>query len=314
MKLLITIFLFFMFLAPANAISLEQANEYSSLVLNLVNRTTTPKFRNFTNQDLFWLQQAEKAFYDLGKTKDEMLMAVGFDQSGVISKLSVIEISPNLSLDDFKKTLASIAQLKLPATSIPNLDNYYFEYYSYWGYLDYGQEAEISLRPATRETSIDNQNLSAIERALKSQMEFKASLSKPDFLEYPYIGQHVEFYLPFMEPTKISGYIEDLDNSSIKIRFSEISRASERLIVDINVLLDQTNKDFCVLGAKILGTALSSVSSAGFWGSALTNGILPGAYAVLASASVLADEHQKTRSYSLSKGDEVLLIKTEEKK
>lgn len=313
MKLLVTIFLYFLFLAPASALSLEQANEYSALMLNLVNRSTSPKFKISSNQELSWLQQAERAFYDLGKTDHEIVMDIGFDQFGVINKLSVIEISPDLSLEDFKKTLARITQLKLPSTNIPNIDKYYFEYHSHWRYFDYGQETEIALRPATKETSVDNQNLKAIERALKSQLEFRASLLKPEFLEYPYIGQPVAFYLPLMEPTTISGYIEDFDNSTIKIHFSEISCANQRLIVEINSVIDQSNTDFSVLGAKILGTALSSASSAGFLGSALTNGILPGAYAVLGTASVLADEHQKTRSYSLSKGDEVLL-KTEEKK
>jgi hypothetical protein len=214
-----------------------------------------------------------------------------------------------VDLDDFKKTIARLIQLKLPPCNIPNLANYYFEYYSHWGYFDFGQETEIlkSLSPVTTILSDDTKNLERIKKALEYQLEFKASLSKPNFLEYPYVGQPIEFFLPLMEATKISGYIEDINNSSINIHFNEISNLDDGLIVDINVLLDQTQTDFSVLGAKILGTAFSSASSAGFLGSALTNGILPGAYAVLGTASVIANEHQKTRSYSLYKGDEVTL-------
>ncbi len=309
MKLIITILIYFIILQPAYSLSLEQANAYSGLVLNLVNLTTSPKFKISANQDLHWLHQTEKAIYDLGKSENEIVMAISFDSSGMISNLSVIEISPSVDLDDFKKTIARLIQLKLPPCNIPNLANYYFEYYSHWGYFDFGQETEIlkSLSPVTTILSDDTKNLERIKKALEYQLEFKASLSKPNFLEYPYVGQPIEFFLPLMEATKISGYIEDINNSSIKIHFNEISNLDDGLIVDLNVLLDQTQTDFSVLGAKILGTAFSSASSAGFLGSALTNGILPGAYAVLGTASVIANEHQKTRSYSLYKGDEVTL-------
>jgi hypothetical protein len=314
MKTLITIIIFFISTIPSQGITVVDANHYAGLMFEPIDFSLSQKFNsaNISKQDLSWFIDTENYFYDYAKSDDELSMAIAFDQSGKVSKLTVRELSPELSLEEFKKILAKVSQLKLPINQPSNFDNFYFDFFTRWGFLDYGQ-AVLKDEKKPVQKVLSTTNLEVIERLLKSQQEFKASLYKPEFLEYPYIGQPIEFYLPLLNTTKISGYIEDLDNSLIKIRFSEISSANERLIIDMKFLLDQTNEDFSVLGAKILGTALSSASSAGFLGSALTNGILPGAYAVLGTASVIADEHQKTRSFCLSKGDEVIL-KMEEKK
>jgi hypothetical protein len=295
---------------------LEEANNYAQKIFKPIELINAHKYKHNQSSDVSgdWLIQAKDKFSTLPQSSGEMTLAIGFEPSGTISRLRVLNIAKNISQDELKTSLAQISSIKLPANNIFEDDNLYFEYYSQYKFLDFEDIPQINQPANTLVATIKSQTnkLEDIERVLLVQGALSANLAKPDFLEYPYIGQPIEFLLPLLEETKISGHIKDLDNSSIKIKFSEISNKYDHLITDLEFRLDQDSTDLSVLGAKILGTALSSASSAGFLGSALTNGILPGAFAVLGTASVLADEHQKNRPFCLSKGQEVKL-KMEEK-
>lgn len=307
-KFSVMILIIFCLMSNPVTASLTEFQQYLSKLIAPVDISRGDSFATHqvsaSEQD--WLDEVDARFEAMSLDKHDAKFAMSFAEDGSVRALSLLSCAPNLSLGDFRSLVANLMAIRVP--SLPATIRTYtvFELDANWSYVDRPSHEPIAMT-ANYSENLSNTGFEQILRLISSSKNTKVKLDYPNYIDYPYVGQLLKFRLESNPQILLRAYVLNVQNSHLQIKVEEISNLSNKLITDLSFEIERPSIEFRDLSAKMLGTAISSAATAGVTGAVLTNGIAPGALAVLGATAILAQEHVEEKPYYLSKGDEVIL-------
>lgn len=267
-----------------------------------------------------WL---EKVDYDLSNKSKIPSFDSDFeftlDEDGYVSSMNVIDLRDD-NVDKFKDFVSAFTEWQAPVIPGTLPANTKFIINGKWLYVDRSfdieEEANITKLTVAKSESIKEEFVSALD----SMEEAEIRLVSPEYIDFPHIGELINFELVSQgipqydgHPAGFSGRIVNVKGKKIDILTSKIDLGNgEVLTKDVLWSIKAKTPDAASnMIASVSTGALIGMSTVGISAGISTNGIATGAGAALGVIAGLLKERERIPSLNLEQGETIKINQKE---
>lgn len=250
-----------------------------------------------------WLSDADKKLDTSHLMTYKGYFKISIDSKGYVDGFEIIELD-EYNLERFKEFVASILAIDFKKLGKNYSENYYFDLDGDLLYLDRNYETNQEFDFAIEHNKFDD-----FVSLIESKDSINASLLEPKQIDYPALGEELVF--------KINSQ-DELENGILKLKVLDINKKAMSLSLDS--FIKDHNQYFGDMAfevarpknsraslTRVMSAGFAAAAQAGFEGSFLSYGLLPGAFAALSIGDTLVKERVTLTSFNLTKGDQVML-------
>ncbi len=324
-KLLFLLFVLLL-VEPVKALGYSEHITYLSKVMPSVSMSASSfdEIDLATNPEiLLWLKDLDTKLDPnyLGTYDAELLLNFGKD--GHISAISLNDLHET-DLDKFQIFITKLQTLEansLPGKINPEMvfkldaKNLYIERSeSYLTQLRQGYAGQAPLHDYTTQAKLSKDdteiNISELLNYFQTNSNIALELFKPNYIDYPYIGETLVFLLndSHYKGLKLYANIVDIQNNAMLV---QLNRVGDKLI-DLVFRINRPSKDSRSTLATVINSGIGSALGAGITASITSHGIIPGVLALTSMAGTTMKERDELLSFNLVRGDKVILVNTGE--
>ena len=267
-----------------------------------------------TNTELVsWLKDLDTKLNprQLGTYGADFLLS--FSTDGHINAISVSELREQ-NLDKFRFFIAKLQTVQAQPLPSKISSETVFKLDGHMLYLE-RNESYLKTVNGTRST-VNGSHVEFITSELvnyfQSSSEIRVELLEPGYIDYPRVGEALVFQLndPQYKGLKLYAHIISIEDQAMLIK---LNRANDKLI-NLVFKINRPSKDSRSTLVTVINSGLGSAMGAGLTASVASHGIVPGVLALTNMAGTLMQEREELLSFNLIKGDEVMLVKGEERR
>ncbi len=289
------------------AVKATVPDQYQLYLAKIINKPKQSK--NFSELDLAqnqqlkgWLEHADLQLDTSKLATYKGYFKISIDHRGFIDGLEAIELDEQ-DFTKFKNFISSILSVNFKKLHEDYAGSYFFDLDADLLYLDRSFNKIES--PNFAKSNDDNIELLS---SLTNESLIKANLLSPDLVDYPALGEELVFELNLKNKKSILKLkVIDTDKKTIKLAFDRLLRDQKEYFGNMVFEVERPQKSSRDSLTEVVAAATSAAAHAGFEGSVLSYGILPGALAVLSMGDTWVKNRVILNSFNLSRGDEVKL-------
>lgn len=141
---------------------------------------------------------------------------------------------------------------------------------------------------------------------LKLKRELKLKLIKPNFLDYPNLGEE----LVFQDHNDLFfyAYVEELSKREIKLKFYKVANDKNSMATDLAFKVERPKENSQISCNVVLSSGFAAGSQIGVGNAIASYGVIPGALTVLGMFGATLQEFETEKSYSFGRGDLVSMV------
>lgn len=263
-----------------------------------------------------WIQMVDFVIHHKVRTKYDADFDLSFDKQGNVNSISLIELRENNPVK-FKKFVAEIFNWQAPPLPVSLSPQTKFKLNGKWLHIERGDKPQPEIPQPRRRGSgrwaeisasqLESQKYISQSLNIDGDQEVELNLLKPNFIDYPRIGEKILFTvrsgvkgIPL--GSILRARIVDVNKKHMTLLSSKIKSPSGETLTQDFVWQVPANGavETKQIIASMTSGAISSAAAIGIGPGLATNGIANGGAAALGAVAGLLKEKQKIIAYNLS--------------
>ena len=288
--------------------SVQAVFEYDEYLNKVISKPNleTKFFKNLDHgaETQAWLDKVDETLNPSSCSSYDASFFLSLDSEGNVSGIEIEELRETEPVK-FKAFVAKLASFKFPA--LPDeLDRTVFNLDARTLYLD--RKLDLARHKLQVKRSFTSFRMTGDEFVMADELELK--LVKPRYLDYPVLGEELVFSKD--DGSIIRTRIIDVEKDRIKVLAHQLKKEDEIYHLNLAFNVERPNKHSHETLKVVLESGFGAATLAGISGSMSSDGIMPGAFALMGMTGAALEEHEKVKSFNLVRGDSISLTRFED--